>query len=469
MQAGNPDRRSSPTPGRQTRRPERKKAGLENGNPPAGERSEISRIMFELGAKGWDALPTYQLKWQGLEGEAPLYRIWSWLCAHTVHWHQSAFAVDRDGNEIYLERLAKDLAIDEANVRMYWSEGVRRGLWRNGTKQEGRRRMYLCGEAPAEIKPSGEEEAKGEDPENEKVCTYRRKRMRPYILNQIAQLPPDAQHAFWEEWTPRHLGLDQSFADLAACHRSIESDHDDNQFARFGVKKIREEREIRGTPEEIAAKRLEAENKAKRIKELRPAIERYVHTVQEFVRETKKDVCIPQKTARTNSPSLSDLSRAPGGSDVASERSSVSRRSKASQQGQERMANELPTGEQAISVCSKCEEAAQLFFSELPRMQEAYKHTDFGLNAFSRERTTDQILVGRLILITGCDRPPDCSRGLRFLLEVAAKFKGLDRNAMGKLPPRAPGDQAGPRAFGLLLEWAKDFACRNPVEVGDRG
>jgi hypothetical protein len=47
-----------------------------------------------------------------------------------------------------------------------------------------------------------------------------------------------------------------------------------------------------------------------------------------------------------------------------------------------------------------------------------------------------------------------------FILSVASKFKGLDHNALAKLPSRAPGTDSGPRSLGLILAWAKDYGRR---------
>lgn len=96
-------------------------------------------LMKRMGSKnGYSPIPPPHHQWQRRKGNPPLYRIWSWLCDHTILWgHRSEYAVNKDGQELHIEHIAKDLAMDEGNVRRDWKEGVERGLWRNGTKAEG--------------------------------------------------------------------------------------------------------------------------------------------------------------------------------------------------------------------------------------------------------------------------------------------------------------------------------------------
>ena len=87
---------------------------------------------------------------------------------HTMHWgHRTAYATDNRtdrgaGKELHIEHIAADLKdlegkpMEIANCYRVWRRGVERGLWRNGTAEEGQRRLYLTGKVP---RFKGEDEA----------------------------------------------------------------------------------------------------------------------------------------------------------------------------------------------------------------------------------------------------------------------------------------------------------------------
>lgn len=432
---------------------------------------EIKKLTKELGAPYLDLIPPDQHKWQGEAGMPPLIRIWSWLCGHTIHWNgqeRSAFAIDKEGHELRLERIADDLDMDAGNVRQYWAEGVKLGLWRNGTKEEGRHRLYLCGE----VKPVKEKlempDPKDKPAVDEAVYTYRSKRMRPYLLAQVNAMPQDAQDSYWAEWTPRHLAADQSFAELTACHRQVTDEDDDNQFARYAVKKIRETHKPKGTPEEIAAKVKEAEARRQRILALRPEVERYVRTVEKLVCEQEKSAGIPPKMESTDPTTLLPQRTTREEPERAGESLSTATPEHGQTPPDERRSanKQLPAGETLVSSPRSSQspnsaprvltpeeaDGEATLYAELKKMQEAYPRSEFAAQAISRKRRCDQIVVRRILDSVRPENVRD------FLLDVARKFKGLDTNALGKSPGRAPGMSSGPRSIALIEIWARDYA-----------
>jgi hypothetical protein len=89
-------------------------------------------------------------------------------------------------------------------------------------------------------------------------------------------------------------------------------------------------------------------------------------------------------------------------------------------------------------------------------MQTTYAHTDFSAEKVSRENAGDQKTISLIVQTIKRDITGFC-------IFVAAKFKGLDRNALAKLPARPPGSPQGPRSLGLLYMWAQDYARRFQV------
>lgn len=84
-----------------------------------------------MGSKrGYDPMPPDQYEWQRAEGEPPLYRLWSWLCGHTVRQgHRSPYAVNEKGKPLALRDAAKALELDKGFVSNLWARGEAAGLW----------------------------------------------------------------------------------------------------------------------------------------------------------------------------------------------------------------------------------------------------------------------------------------------------------------------------------------------------
>jgi hypothetical protein len=448
---------AAPTPSRSHR-----EAQQDTSKKSSSDYMRVVELMKEMNSRdsrghaaGFDPIPPSQHEWQASKGEPPKYRGWSWMLGHTVkRGHRTAFATNREGRELHIEHMAADLQMDLANAYKVWKQLCADGICRPGTEQEGERRMYLCGNVKPkeENEEKGEGEAKDEDYANPEqiVCTYN---LPSRMSKEIKDWPRERRVELRDSLEITRT-MDRSLnAALMAARRTIVIQEEDTILARFGLKRNRQEHQKADEkPEELAERRA-------RISPLLEPLQLYAHTIKNSAHTLKSTPHEVQNgSVHTTATLLPSESQSRGQSVRASEKSQQQASPKLHHSTEGEKFGYLPAAEQAIAACFQNPEAAQLFFFELPRMQHAFKHTDFGLNEFSEERKTDQILVGRLILITGAGQ--ETNRGMKFLLEVAGKFKGLDRNALGKLTPRAPGHDSGPRGFGLLLEWAKDFASR---------
>lgn len=393
-------------------------------------------LMRKMGVKGhpFDPMPPAQHRWQSGKGEPPLYRIWSWMCGHTIHYgYRCEYAVTPDGAELHLEHIATDLEMDVHNVRLVWKEGVAKGLWRNGNKPEERRRMYLCGTVtPQAADKSTEEAAAG-------VCTNP---LKPYILNQINKLSSDRQREFWGAYERQQRLRKDVQAELIAASRLILDQREDTLFSEFGINKIREKKK---DPEPERVERLNG---------LFSHLQGFVQTLESSVQSPEFAVYNAANSDRTNPATLLTEKIQKEREERASSYSGAPAPGvrTPSSNGQ-KPAGSVPAAAEP-EFRPEEEEAVELCFSEFPRMQHAFRHADFSKEIVSRERKTDRILVRKVLDAVGAEQI------LPFLVDVAAKFKGLDRNALGKMPSRSPMDPHGPRSFGLILEWAQDFSRR---------
>lgn len=252
------------------------------------------KLMRAMGATTFDPMPPDQHKWQMAKSQPPLIRIWSWLCAHTIHWNgqeRSAFAIDREGHDLTIERLAKDLGFDAMNARHYWKAGTDQGLWRNGTKEEGRRRLYLCGKVVA---------AKPDQPADQEIGMYIP--MPDQILKKTKGWPEaklQEFRAWWNEWAPvRKEVRDTAIAELVGVTRSIlDRDDDTALLTKWGIEPNRQEHKNGKSPEEAAARQARAQS-------LEPVLDRYVQTLFECVQTSKNEVYKPLVQSETAGASL---------------------------------------------------------------------------------------------------------------------------------------------------------------------
>lgn len=185
-------------------------------------------LMKELGsAKGFDPFPPDQYLSFIDERYPATWRLWAWVLSKTIRQgHRQPYCVDAKGRELRLQHAAADLDMDVSNVYRAWRELESEGRVRR-TGEKGK--LFICGDVrlPRE---QGEEEAK-------LSCTDN---LPPYILLQVKKLPQARQEEFWARRKAEMDRARQLKADVMAAARCIETLLEDNLFASFGVKKIRE-------------------------------------------------------------------------------------------------------------------------------------------------------------------------------------------------------------------------------------
>src|ERR1035441_4630189 len=226
------------------------------------QKSGNEKLMASMGARSFDPIPPDQHQWQGAAGEPPIHRMWSFMCAHTIHFgHDSPFAVSSDGHALSIQNLAKSLGMQIQNARMYWRLGCERGLWRHGTKAEGQQRLYLCGK----VQPAATNQ--GEEKENMDICTYL---FPPYALSWLKDLPVERRE---ELISLRQLDIEvrnEVQAELLAAQRVILDDIDDTHFLAWGLpeKKRQGHKPRQAVPD--------ASERQARIRVILPEVEKYV-------------------------------------------------------------------------------------------------------------------------------------------------------------------------------------------------
>jgi hypothetical protein len=251
-------------------------------------------LMRVLGGKGYTALPPDQHKWQqraDIEDNSELHRLWSWVIDHICFFghtldrdgHPKAYATDRNGTELYLDHAAADLKMDLANVYRAWRKGVGIGLWRNGTKEEGKRRLYLLARVAA---PEGQSEG------DEIVCTDNFPpclgKLPPYMQEQLAQLPAEKlQEA--AAWYAKLLEVGSvSLAEVVATHRMVLGDIEYTGWEQFGIEKNRNgEHRPKDADEEWER---EQQARRARIAALRPHVQLSVQTILTAVQTPEEPV-----------------------------------------------------------------------------------------------------------------------------------------------------------------------------------
>jgi len=431
----------------------------------ATAKGETVQLMKRMGVKGhpYDPLPPDQHRWQRGAGEAPLHRVWSWMVEHTVGFHaRREYAVNSEGRELHMEHMAKDLEIELANCYRVWKEGVEKGLWRNGEGAH-KRKLYLCGS----VRPKP---ALGDSPDNNAENCLRRQ-FQPYIWKQIKDWPRDRLETFAAEEKAEQKLDEDLRADFDAARRSLITQRQDTRYQRWGIKKIREEHRPKDD-----ARAAEREARQHRVAEvLLPAIEplfsqlaeqlsaqtifESAHTPENGLRKPEMEADADNLTLLTQN--LPEEPREARGA-TAGFRNGTTHAPKPSQEGQKRWHKYLPADGAPVFTTPESRKARDFMFEQLSAIQRAFRHADLSKEAVSVHRPNDVLLVYRLLTIIGIGNE------LSFCVDVAAKFKGLDRNSLAKLPSRSPGEPTGPRSFGLLLEWACDFRERAQAAGGGR-
>lgn len=408
----------------------------------------VVELMKEIGSKdGFEPIPWSQIAWHMAPGQPLINRLWGWLASKTLrkgHWSPFALEVGRDGRtiELHLENAAADLKADEANVRRAWREGLERGCWRNGTHGEGPRRLYICGNVP----PAQEVCTDLSDQPSE-VCTDL---LPSPILKQIkdrAKDWPAERVAQLRSWYEQRLCVRSTvLADVVAAARNILDQDDDTGLREWGLEPSRNKEHATKVPPEAREARKE------RLAPLVPEIQRYVQTAIEFVQSSDfalyngksghvqtRATLLPETTPRRE---IDQRASAPSDTPYSPPEPPLS--------SEVKKLNQLPAPK-APDLSESEKTAEKTLFAAFAKMQQAYKNTDFGAEQISPDNKADLLLVHRVLAAVGSANVID------FLQSVARKFRGVGKGAMGKLPPRAPGEPTGPRSLGLILMWARDY------------
>jgi len=388
------------------------------------EYQKVRALMKEIGSPdGFDPLPPGQHRWMMDPDVVPLHRMWGWMIGHTVHWgHRSPYAIDKQGQELHIEHVAKDLELELPNAYRYWRQGVERGIWRFGKPSEGVRRLYLTGKVPKfKRRTEGDEKT---------VQTI----FPAHILKQINDLSPEHKKALRDSLeTERKLEKDVQAA-LVAANRAVFIQRQDSIYGQYGVNPARQEHIKPGEkPEDAEARRA-------RIEPIKAQVELYVETIKNFVQSApKRRVQTPASLLTSESNCQSNGSRA--GRSVDSWRGSAPPVDGKKPNGQ------LPAAITACPLSEPEKQAEQLIYTEIRTMQQAFKHMDFARELISAKRKSDQLFAYRVLSAVGPENVE------QFLVRVAQQLKNLDKNALGKLPGRAPA----PRSLGLILQWAIEY------------
>lgn len=422
------------------------------------------RLMKAMGStQGFTPLPPAQHHWQIAMNQPPLYRIWSWMVKHTCHWSAgpekgSPYAVDDEGKELHIEHLAADLFNGNVgNAQAYWREGGKLGLWRKGSKKDGLRRLYFNGELKPEASDDPEQ---GEEKVNPKLL-YRS--FPAYLLLQLNDLPDERLDAFvkvdkpaFERWQGIQAGVIEGL-------RVIADREEDSRFAAFGLEKRRIEREKSASNGTAHSNGNGAHAAARdRVLPLLPEIETVVQKFETLYKVEEKTLY-----EESNGAVQSDFGGATllpadhrGKARVLSSAGSSDARggpSKTHPHDARKHGKYLHTDDAADVAASEPQTPAEntaleMLFSEIGRMQESFKHADFGRERVSRERKSDRVTLLKILRQVGADHV------LSFCFHIADQFRGLDRNGLAKLPPRSPDDPHGPRSLGLIWDWAKRWS-----------
>lgn len=278
--------------------PQPKPNGKANGKANAGLAQmldmEPNELMRAMGGNGWfNPLSNDMIKWpfaaKDDETVPPtVYRMYAWMVwHHCAAGNRQPFA-NYQGEERHLSHMMRDLNLEGNNCRAYWRWGVVRGLWRNGTQEEGAKRLYLLAEVKATV------EAEPSEVQNGYVHTRfsALQKLPPYMQEQINRLPENTI-AEIEAWYRHHLVVSRVVeAELAAARRMVLDEIEDTKWRELGIDgKIRLGARMAQTPQEQAA----AAERRRLLESLRPHLEGYVHTRLASVQIPKTGTDIPEK------------------------------------------------------------------------------------------------------------------------------------------------------------------------------
>jgi len=406
---------------------------------------------------GYEPIPFTQIRWQMGEGQPLINRLWAILASKTLRkgfFSDFAVEIGRDGrrSDLYLENLAAELGIDEANARRAWRQGVELGYWRNGDPERGEpeRRLYICGNVPSPKK--GEQEA------NQKVCTDL---LPGPILKQTKNWDPERVEKLARWWSLRMERRDTVLADLVDVARDIIAEDDDSALEReWELKPSRNkphEPKAISLPHEAKqqiTKIVQASREARstRVNGLRAGIERLVQTSWEFVQSQEyglyKALKNPAQTSATLLPETTPRPKL----DSVSQTLEKGRQSngKNHQGGSGSLPKQEYSPSAADSPPAKLTELELDFFAQLTTWKAEFRHADFGTEEISSENRGQLATVRKILLEAKFER-----EFFRFVTEKLGKL----RPAMGKRAGEATPEG---RTLGLILTWAEEFTREAP-------
>lgn len=413
---------------------------------PKSDHQVVMALMHALGCKdGYNPLPPSQHKWLMDPGAPPLYRSWGWMLDHTIHWgHRSAYAVKRVGDqlmEMHIEHMANDLGMDLPNQYLYWRKLAARGVVRNGSAEEGPRRLYLTGKVPR---------FKAEESEKLYVHTI----FSPHILKQIKDWEPERVAELRKSLEEEIELLKAVQSALVAANRAVFIDRENTILTRYGVNPARQKHQKKQESAE------DAENRRRRIEPIRAPIQEYVQTIREFVQSAPKpQVQTTEKERGKMQKNLTNQSDAQkntkGSKDAASlsyaqsknQRSSLSgrsdsvrdsRSSRTHHEGEKPAYNQYLAGKpEALSP--EEQKAVDSLFENLALMQRGIPHLNTS-NLIAKDCLNDRLLVFRILSEVGVEHVDQfITRAWHSLKTLASK---------GSNPVKS---------LGLILHWAKGY------------
>lgn len=424
------------------------------------EPGPIENVVRDMGPwHGFNPLPGHGHKWMlasHIDLSPTCYVIWAWLFDHTLalgaahpserYGPRSPYAVIRRKDETieaHLEHIAADTDVEIHNLRKYWLEGAAAGVWRNGTEEEGTRRMFLC----TEVQKAPEKRV---DTPDSGVCTYPWEKLPSYVSNHIQTLPPEQIKHFWEKYeTSEEVGKLLS-AEVIAIGREVMGQEQDNLFREFGADKIRQVHTKNGVdPEALKAR-------AARLAKLREPIQGYVHTLQEYVQTTGKGSYKAARKPQNNGASLLGLETPTQKTDTSAGRQSLhghQSRNKTFPDGVGSAANQLPVPPAVTPRKQQAEEPRidpkltgqeATAFGALFDWQEKYDQCDFGEEIDARNK-------GQITSVRALLKKLDGDMAFFEWAEGVKIPEYGERRALGK--------RAGPggRFLGLLMDWADEY------------
>jgi hypothetical protein len=428
---------------------------------PANDFRHVKALMLAINSPdGFEPTPPRSNRWhKDKEGTTPLQRMWSEMMRCTVGWgHRTPYySIDSKGTEGHMKHLADRLDMDLPNTYRTWRAGVARGLWRNGTKEEGEERLYLRGDVPKEHAGAASK-ADGE---------ARRLQYGPHIAAATADWPEERKEKLYAK-LDFELDLERySLKEIVAGHRAVHTERWDFVLQEAGIPPNRQEHARKGESDEDRARRLAM------LETLRPSLTKFVHSLEKYVQSSKttlykvgeteangtaKSNEKPVRTRKTEdtaktAPTLLPLqskyqrdSARPGQSlpnGTVKSPAVVDQKPKPKQ---------LPAPASPLQFSEAEKQAMETVFERVESLQMKYEHLDFALERINPEQPTSQLFAYRLCSVVGCENLD------QFFGHVERRMRQFDKNALGKDPSRELSRV--PRKLGIILAWAVEYAAK---------